>query len=356
MKKMNRKSILTLTAAVALTAMTAFGSLSASAASLSFEDALKALLIPSGNDAAMAIATSVGALIDPTSADPFTTFVNAMNAKAADLGCTDTLFENPHGLDFDAWAGELHSTARDVARMVAHAMQNDLFRSTVSLGDCDIPVTTADGSVRTAHLRETNAILGTEGNIGVKTGTTEEAGLCLAGAFTDEEDGEVYTVVLGCAPAEEGGEDPRFADTLTLARWWREHEQHMPAVTSDEATPDGTPIAARVSHAEWTDKTGDAVAEHPDETFAYFDLAGEVEATYDVPACTGDVNTGDELGTVTYSQDGQELGVYTLVAAEDVAAPNPVEWVLVQLDRLVRTLTGEPTAAPEEVFATAPEV
>lgn len=326
---------------------------------LTFEDALKALLIPSGNDAAMAIATSVGALIDPASTDPYVTFVDAMNAKAAELGCTDTTFENPHGLDFDAWAGELHSTARDVARMIACAMQNELFRATVALGDCDIPLTTADGSVRTAHLRETNAILGTEGNIGVKTGTTEEAGLCFAGAFTDDEDGTVYTVVLGCPPAEEGAEDPRFADTLTLARWWREHERHMPAVTSEAATADGTPIAARVSHADWTDKTVDAVAESPDETFPYFDLAGEVEATFDAPACIGDVHVGDELGTITYRQDDQELGVCTLVAAEDVPAPDPFAWVMVQLDRLVRLVTGEPAAAPTvelaQVPAAAPE-
>ena len=146
---------------------------------LTLEDALKALLISSGNDAAMAIATSVGALIDPTSPDPYATFVAAMNNKATELGCQDTLFENPHGLDFDAWEGSLHATARDVAKMALYAMQNDLFRTTVAVGACDIPVTSADGSERTVHLRETNALLGSEGNLGIKTGTTYEAGLLL---------------------------------------------------------------------------------------------------------------------------------------------------------------------------------
>ena len=39
-----------------------------------------------------------------------------MNAKAKELGCTDTVYDNPHGLDFDAYAGDLHSTAADVAK------------------------------------------------------------------------------------------------------------------------------------------------------------------------------------------------------------------------------------------------
>lgn len=66
---------------------------------LTLETALRGLLIPSGNDAAMAIATSVGAIIDPSSDDPYATFVDAMNKKAEELGL-DAVFANPHGLDF----------------------------------------------------------------------------------------------------------------------------------------------------------------------------------------------------------------------------------------------------------------
>ena len=65
--------------------------------------------VMSGNDVATAIATHVGGKIDPASADPYGTFIKAMNDRAAQLGCTDTLFENPHGLDFGAWVGNLHS-------------------------------------------------------------------------------------------------------------------------------------------------------------------------------------------------------------------------------------------------------
>lgn len=321
---------------------------------LTLEDALKALLISSGNDAAMAIATSVGGLIDPASPDPYAAFITAMNTKATELGCQDTLFENPHGLDFDAWEGSLHATARDVAKMALYAMQNDLFRTTVAVGACDIPVTSADGSERTVHLRETNALLGSEGNLGIKTGTTYEAGLCFAGAFDDATDGEVITVVLGCTEGAPDAPDPRFTDTLTLLHWWREHQVEAPAVRSEQETMDGTPIAARVSHAGWTDKSVDAVAEDSQQVLRYCDLAEPVELSFDLPACHGDVEPGEVLGSLTYTQGATTLGTVKLVAAERVEAPDPFTWLLVQLDRLVRLFTGEPRTAPTQELAEAP--
>ena len=65
--------------------------------------ALKAMLVPSGNDAAVAVAEAVGAKMiqDKPSLgdDPEKVFVDAMNKKAQELGLEDTLYENPHGLD-----------------------------------------------------------------------------------------------------------------------------------------------------------------------------------------------------------------------------------------------------------------
>ena len=60
---------------------------------LTLEEALSALLVPSGNDAAVAIAETVGALMDPEGG--YDAFIAAMNAKAAELGCVDTVFTNP---------------------------------------------------------------------------------------------------------------------------------------------------------------------------------------------------------------------------------------------------------------------
>ena len=71
--------------------------------SMDLESALKALLVPSGNDAAIAIAETVGGQMiasDPSLGDDaMAAFVQKMNEKAASLGCTDTVYENPHGLE-----------------------------------------------------------------------------------------------------------------------------------------------------------------------------------------------------------------------------------------------------------------
>ena len=91
---------------------------------LTVEQALRGLMIPSGNDAAIVLAEYMGKKIDPKTKDAEATFVKAMNERAKKLGCTGTLFENPHGLDFDEWAGDMHSTAHDVALMMQEAMKN----------------------------------------------------------------------------------------------------------------------------------------------------------------------------------------------------------------------------------------
>ena len=325
---------------------------------LSVEDALRALLIPSGNDAAMAIATSVGALIDPASSDPYQTFIDAMNEKAAELGMENSVFENPHGLDFDEWAGSMHSTARDVATMVAAAMHNDTFRAIVGQGDADITVTAADGTPKTLHLRDVNQLVGIEGNIGVKTGLTDDAGSCFAGAFSRDQ-GEIYTVVLGCAePSEEEektAQEPRFVDSLALATWYYDHTVTVDAVTSERHDAAGRAIAGEATLADWTDKTVDVVAADPEQQVTFFNLRGPVEIEASLETLSGEVHEGDAAGTLTLTQDGTALATVEVVAAEDVAAPGIFERIMVGFDRLVRFFTGEPSEAPSAVFAEVPQ-
>ena len=100
--------------------------------SMDLQTALYALMVPSGNDAAVAIAKCVGSLLpsyDGTNA--LEAFVAAMNEKAEELGCSDTLYSNPHGLDADGYESDAHSTAADVGIVVSYAMENGLFREIV---------------------------------------------------------------------------------------------------------------------------------------------------------------------------------------------------------------------------------
>lgn len=317
---------------------------------LTMEEALRALLIPSGNDAGMAIASTVGALIDPASADPYATFIQAMNDKAAELGMGSN-FTNPHGLDFDGWEGDMHSSARDVATMFAYAMKNETFRQLTASTDNVITVTSADGGERTITMTERNTILGQQGNIGGKTGGTYEALQCFVGAFAREGAGEIYTVVLGV-----DGDEQRFADTLALANWYYNHVVTFPVATTAATTAEGVPLVAEATYASWTDKTIDVVAADPAATVTAFSLSGAVEQHVELKTLSGTVSQGDAAGTLTLTQNGEELARVELVSAENASAPDPVSWILVQLDRLVRLVTGEPTAAEPVIYAEAPRL
>ncbi len=134
---------------------------------LTLEDLLYALMLASANDAAAAIAIEVSGSVED--------FAALMNRRANELGCTDTHFDNPHGLDSE----NHYTTARDLAKITAAALQNETFRKIVSTYKHTIPL--EGGGVRV--LVNHNRLLRTEENvIGVKTGFTKRSGRCLVTA------------------------------------------------------------------------------------------------------------------------------------------------------------------------------
>lgn len=317
---------------------------------LTVEQALRGLMIPSGNDAAIALAEHVGKKLDPKTKDAVATFVKAMNERAKKLGCTGTLFENPHGLDFDEWAGDMHSTAHDVALMMQEAMKDDTIRKVMASKDPWIEVTGADGSDHSHSMDTHNVLLDQDGNIGGKTGTTDDAGYCFASAYNRDGD-EIYTVVLNSSTT-----DQRFADTATLASWYYDHKVTVEIANTQKKTANGNPLMAHVSQTDWTDKTIDATLADPTAQATVFSLAGEVTEKVSYDDLSGTVHVGDKVGSVTLKQDGTKIAVMDLVADEEGTGPNPIEWLLVKLDRLGRRIDNRPLTAESETVAKAPEV
>jgi D-alanyl-D-alanine carboxypeptidase len=135
---------------------------------ISLEGLLWGLLLPSGNDAALAIAEHVGGTVE--------NFVALMNMKAKELGLKDTQFRNPHGLDDP----QHYSTAWDLAVLTREALRNPVFARMVAT-----PTVTVTGS-RPFFLSNSNPFLhspellpGATTVDGVKTGRTDNAGDCL---------------------------------------------------------------------------------------------------------------------------------------------------------------------------------
>jgi D-alanyl-D-alanine carboxypeptidase len=113
---------------------------------LTVAELVRAMLVPSGNDAADALALHVGR----GSAD---VFVELMNAKAAELGLTDTHFENPHGLDQPGHV----SSARDATALVRHALGIPFLRDAMSRETATLPggrtLTTTDDALELGAAR-----------------------------------------------------------------------------------------------------------------------------------------------------------------------------------------------------------
>ena len=126
---------------------------------LTERQALQALLLPSANNIAAVLARW-----DAGSADRF---VARMNAAARSLGMTHTRYTDPSGFD-DATV----STAADQVRLVVRAMRVPVFASIVATASATLPVA--------GTVRNTNTLLGHNGFVGVKTGSTAAAGSCFA--------------------------------------------------------------------------------------------------------------------------------------------------------------------------------
>ena len=157
-----------------------------------FENLLYAMLLPSANDAALAISQNY-----PGGEQAF---VNRMNEKAREFKLYNTHYADPAGL---VDQGD-YTTPFDMARLASFAVQNQEFRKIV--GTKEKIISDVNGS-QIYDLKNLNVLLGEDGVNGVKTGYTEEAGQVLV--VSKEEKGKTIIIVVMKS-------DDRFADTEKL--------------------------------------------------------------------------------------------------------------------------------------------
>lgn len=163
-------------------------------------DLLYSLMLPSHNDTAMAIAEYVSGST--------TKFVKKMNEKARAIGCTNTNFVTPNGLD----SGVNHySTALDLSRMARYALKNSTFRQIIATRSYSFK----SGKGYSYKVYTTNELLGkTKGVIGMKTGYTKKAGNCFVGVIKAKNGKTYISVTLGATT-----ETKRWTDAKTLLQY-----------------------------------------------------------------------------------------------------------------------------------------
>ena len=151
-------------------------------------DALKAMLLPSSNDMAMAIACSSNSRAD---------FILKMNEKAEELGMKNTNFVNVHGLD----NYNHYSTARDLSILGIYAMKKEVFRKLIANDKALITIYNNGKKIKKeVRSTYTDFYKDIKGADGIKTGTTKRAGSCFVGT-AKQNNVRLISVVLGADDA-----------------------------------------------------------------------------------------------------------------------------------------------------------
>ncbi len=176
------------------------------------ENLVTAMLLPSGNDAAYAIAQAAGKILagtnDISAQEAVDTFVAEMNRKAQELGLTGTHFANP-----DGWHDENHYTCvADLAQIAKLALADPIISRCTQKVNAEVPVS----SSKTRSWSNTNYLIHPESDyycpyaVGLKTGYTKAAQNCLLSAFS----WEGSTWIIGTFHSET--RSGRYLDTLYL--------------------------------------------------------------------------------------------------------------------------------------------
>jgi len=253
---------------------------------LTLETLLYGLLLCSGNDAALAIADTVGGNEKA--------FVAMMNAKARDLGMKNTSFANPNGLDDK----NHYSTALDMAKLACAAIRNETLVRIASTRTI-----TVGGRTMTNHNKLLSYM---DGCIGLKTGYTRAAGRTL----------------VSCA-VRNG--QKLVAVTLQDGNDWADHELLYEYGFSTYPLQDAVTMGKAVKTAA---VRGSSVAAMPivaADTVSWPVSAGEkLTVTADAPdTLTAPVSAGDRVGEVVVSLNGREIGRTDLICGKDAPMALP---------------------------------
>lgn len=272
-------------------------------------DLLYSLMLESHNDSAVAVAECVGGTVEG--------FAAMMNRKAMELGCSDTYFITPNGLDAEDETGKHHTTAADLARIMKYCIMDsekkDAFleitrKESYQFSDCD-------GSGSYSCSNHNSFLHMMEGALSGKTGFTADAGYCYVGALR-RDDRTFIVALLACGWPNNKGY--KWSDTRKLMDYALENYQYREFGTEEETV---SVVVENGAAGGFPGADGVQIgASAETEPFRVLLKSGEeIDVEYDVPeSVEAPVEKGQTLGTVIYSLNGGTLREYPLTADASV--------------------------------------
>lgn len=294
------------------------------------EDLYYSMMLESHNDSAACIAENLGAVLmtdaeqsgsairadtdRETSLEYLDSFLDEMNQKADKIGCKDTYFATPNGLDRETDRGKHHSTAADMARILKYCIydspKRDRFLAITRTATYVFSDTEGKMNV---HCSNHNQLLQTmEGAVSGKTGFTGEAGYCYVGAV---EKGEKRFVVALLACGWPNNRSYKWQDMKKLVAY--ADEQYERADLSEEE-----PECGRVIVKNAKPKAGDEelsiLLQSEKISYPFLRKKSEsVRAEISVPQkVEAPVSKGDKIGKITYYCGERKIASGSLEACE----------------------------------------
>ena len=278
---------------------------------LTVEQLLYLMLVHSANEAAIILAHEVSGSTEQ--------FVNEMNAYVEKLGLKDTHYMNPHGLDAEGH----YTTAKDLAVIIRRALQNETFTKIVGTATYTLEGTNKRGETK---YNNTNSLL-IPGSyysytpcLGIKTGTTAEAGYCLA-SYAYQNGYTYMTIIIqgaeGWKNHSYSAGNTAFHETIAAYKWVFENIKLKPVATPKDKVATVDVDLARKKHEVTLVPAEEVQALIPTN----IDSSGiSIELIPDsLPAeVLAPVKVGDKIGKAKVLYAGEELTTIDLAASEEV--------------------------------------
>ncbi len=289
------------------------------------KDLLYSLMLESHNDSAVVIAEGISGTVEE--------FAKLMNQKAEELGCHDTHFVTPNGLDDSDEDGIHSTTARDLAAIMRYCiMQSPKREEFLEITRTkNYQFSDVEGSRRFSCVNHNAFLYMMEGALTGKTGFTSDAGYCYVGAL--ERDGRTFIVAL-LACGWPNNKSYKWKDTRKLMEYGIANYQYRD-VWEDVALPDvkvKNGVEEKMPYE--TELLVPVQVEGKDEISLLLRADEGVQVKTELKdSLRAPVHEGDVVGNVRYFLEGEEIASYQVVTKKDVRERD-MNWALLWITKL----------------------